>query len=133
MVNGSCLCGKIKYEVEIIKERIFNCHCQYCRKAHGADYATIALAKGSTLKVTDDDNQLKEHLNEIGGYRAFCSHCGSRLMSYAPDKNEYLGITMSTIDTPLDITPIANVNTESKAAWCVLSDISSFEGLPDIK
>ena len=51
MVKGSCLCGSIKNEVELISDKIFNCHCQYCRKAHGADYVTVALAKANTLGV----------------------------------------------------------------------------------
>jgi len=132
MVEGSCLCGSIKYEVELINDKIFNCHCQYCRKAHGADYATMALAKASTLTITDENNQLKEHLNDIGGYRAFCSNCGTRLMNYAPDKNMYFSVTLATIDSPVDVKPVAHTNIESKAKWCTPYDgIPSFEAIPD--
>jgi len=131
-VDGSCLCGSIKYAVELIPNMIFNCHCRFCRKAHGADYATIALAKANTLKISDKHHYLKEHLNDIGGYRAFCSNCGTRLMNYAPDKNIYFSVTLSTVDTPIDVTPVAHVNTESKAKWCVLYEgIPAYEKLPD--
>ena len=54
MVKGSCLCGNIRYEVEIIPEQVFNCHCKFCRKAHGADYTTVAVAKYSTFKLIDE-------------------------------------------------------------------------------
>ena len=27
MVKGSCLCGEIEYEVELIPGKVFNCHC----------------------------------------------------------------------------------------------------------
>ena len=132
MVKGSCLCGAISYEVELIDDKVFNCHCQYCRKAHGADYVTMALAKASTLIVTDEAHQLKEHLNDLGGYRAFCSHCGTRLMNYAPDKNSYFSVTLATVDTPVDIKPVAHVNIESKAAWCVpYEGIPSFDTIPE--
>ncbi len=126
MVEGSCLCGSIKYKVELIPGKVFNCHCQYCRKAHGADYVTMALAKADTLTISDENSYLKEHINDIGGYRAFCSNCGTRLMNYAPDKNLYFSVTLSTIDTPLDLKPAAHVNTESKASWCM-----PYEGIPD--
>ncbi len=43
MVQGSCLCGQITYEVELLPNKVFNCHCSYCRKAHDADYVTVAL------------------------------------------------------------------------------------------
>lgn len=126
MIEGSCLCGSIKYDVELIPDKIFNCHCQFCRKAHGADYVTIALAKGSTLVLSDEYNHLIEHVNAIGGIRAFCSICGTRLMNYAPDKNLYFSVALSTVDTPIDLKPVAHVNTESKAAWC-----KPYQGIPN--
>jgi hypothetical protein len=73
MVEGSCLCGSFKYEVELIPGKIFNCHCKFCRKAHGAAYVTVALAKASTLKIFNESGSLKEYKNAIGGYRAFVS------------------------------------------------------------
>ncbi|MBW4532923.1 MAG: GFA family protein [Pleurocapsa minor HA4230-MV1] len=131
MVEGSCLCGSVKYKVELIPEKIFNCHCKFCRKAHGADYATVALAKASTLEIFDESGSLKEYKNAIGGYRAFCVNCGSRLMNYADDKNIWLCIVLATVDTPTNLKPVAHVNIESKASWCQpYEGIPSFEGLP---
>lgn len=132
MVEGSCLCGSIKYQVELIPDMIFNCHCKFCRKAHGADYATVAIANARTLTISDQNNNLREHLNGAGGYRAFCAICGTRLMNYAPDKNLYFSVALSTIDTPLDLKPVAHVNAESKASWCVpYEGIPSFPKLPE--
>lgn len=132
MVEGSCLCGKIRYEVEVIPEQVFNCHCKFCRKAHGADYATLVVAKASTLKLMDEKGLLTEHQNDLGGFRAFCAECGTRLMNYAPDKTDYFSVTLATIDTPINFKPVAHANTESKAAWCTPYDgIPQFSGFPD--
>lgn len=132
MVQGSCLCGQIEYEVELIPEKTFNCHCSYCRKAHGSAYATLTLAKGNTLNVKKGIELLKEHKNDLGGYRAFCSQCGSRLMNYAPDKSVYLAIALSTFDTPVSFKPSAHANVESKASWCdPYAGIPVFRGIPD--
>lgn len=132
MVQGSCLCGNIHYEVEIIPEQVFNCHCQFCRKAHGADYATVAVAKYSTLQLRDEKRLLKEHENTAGGYRAFCGECGTRLMNYAPDKSTFFCITLATVDTPVDFAPVAHANTESKASWCEpYPGIPQFKAFPD--
>ena len=89
-VQGSCLCAQIAYEVELLPEKTFNCHCSFCRKAHGAAFATLTLAKGDTLTIKRGNARLKEHENNLGGFRAFCSNCGTRLMNYAPDKSMYL-------------------------------------------
>ena len=132
MVQGSCLCGRIEYEVELIPEKTFNCHCSYCRKAHGAAFATLTLAKGDTLNIKKGKESLKEHKNDLGGYRAFCSNCGTRLMNYAPDKSMYLAIALSTVDTPVYFKPSAHANIESKASWHEpYEGIPSFQGIPE--
>jgi hypothetical protein len=92
----------------------------------------LAVADGSTLGITDEKRRLKEHQKDIGGFRAFCPDCGTRLFSYAPDKNVYSSIALSTVDTPVQYKPVAHANTESKASWCKpYEDIPQFSGFPD--
>lgn len=125
MVEGSCLCGKVKYQIEIYRDKVLNCHCKFCRKAHGSDYTTMAIADASTLKLDDKNGYLKEHQSGAGGYRAFCSECGTRLMNYSPDRVSFFCVSLSTVDTPLDLKPVAHINIESKANWC-----KPYEGIP---
>jgi len=131
MIKGSCMCGAVEYEIELMPEQIYNCHCSKCRKAHGAAFATQALAKGDTLKILKGKEMLKEYTGGKG-VRAFCSHCGSRMMNYAPDKSMYLSVALSNVDTEIKVGPVAHVNVESKALWHEPSaDIPAFQGLPD--
>ncbi len=75
---------------------------------------------------------MKAFQNEIGGSRAFCSNCGTRLMNYGADKSMYLAIVAATLDTPLEFKPKAHVNVESKAAWHEpYAGIPSFQALPN--
>jgi len=132
MIQGSCLCGLIEYEVELIPEKTFNCHCSFCRKAHGAAFVTLSVAKGDTLVISKGNEYLKEHKNGLGGFRAFCSNCGTRLMNYAPDKSTYLAICLSTVDTPISFFPSAHANIESKASWHEpYKGIPAFKGIPE--
>jgi len=131
MVIGSCLCGEIEFQVELISEKIYNCHCSQCRKAHGATFATQAFAKGNSLKFNKGEKYLSEYKNEQS-IRAFCKKCGSRLMNYTPDKNIYLSVALSSIDGDHSFIPVAHANVESKASWHTpSSEIPSFQGLPD--
>jgi hypothetical protein len=43
MHHGSCLCGSIKYSIDDKLELVVNCHCRFCRKAHGAPFTTLSL------------------------------------------------------------------------------------------
>jgi len=130
MVKGSCLCGEIQYEVELVPEKIFNCHCSQCRKSHGAAFATQAFAKGETLNFIKGEALISEYQSGRG-VRAFCGNCGSRLMNYATDKSLYLSIALSTLDTETEQGPIAHAFTSFKAKWHTpATDIPSFDEMP---
>jgi hypothetical protein len=56
---------------------------------------------------------------------------GSRLMNYAKDNGDYLSITLSCIDTPDNLKPIADVFVIYKVNWHNLSDrLPHFDELP---
>ena len=129
-VEGSCLCGEIVYEVDIDADRILNCHCTRCQKAHGAAFATVAFAKGETLKFLKGESVLQEFKTGSGS-RAFCSLCGSRLMAFTEDKSRYLGIVLACVDGSDDLKAAANICIETKPAWSALdSSMPSFEEIP---
>ncbi len=130
MVKGSCLCGEIQFEVELIPGKVYNCHCSICQRAHGAAFATLALADGNSLKFIKGEEKLADYFSG-GGFRAFCSNCGSRLMNYAKDKGQYLSVPVSCIENKDQIKPVANLCIETKLGWHKLSsDIPSYEGIP---
>ncbi len=130
MVKGSCLCGAIEYEVELVADKVYNCHCTLCRKSHGAAFATQAFAKADTLSFTKGEELLSEYQGRRG-IRAFCSKCGSKLMNYTPDKSQYLSVALACVDSDIDLKPVADCFVGSKANWSTLSgDIPAFKMLP---
>ena len=50
MVSGSCLCGRFAFEIEGPFENMMHCHCGYCRKHHGAAFATYVGAPTSGFR-----------------------------------------------------------------------------------
>lgn len=36
-----CLCGAIRYEVDVPLTDVGNCHCSMCRRFHGAAFAPL--------------------------------------------------------------------------------------------
>lgn len=41
-LHGSCLCGQVPYAISGGLGDIVHCHCQTCRKAHGAAFSNVA-------------------------------------------------------------------------------------------
>jgi hypothetical protein len=47
--HGSCLCGKIHYEVTGEFEQFFFCHCKSCRKDTGSAHAANLFVDGASV------------------------------------------------------------------------------------
>ena len=130
MIKGECLCGEIQFQAEETPGLVFNCHCMRCRKSSGSAFATQIFAKRDTLKFTSGEGKLSEY-ESIGGIRAFCSNCGSRLMNFGKEGFDYLSIAVSAIDDPNRFKPSANCFVESKLSWCQLdTEVRCFETFP---
>ena len=46
MIDGSCLCGKLRFRLAVRPQFINHCHCSLCRKASGAGFGTFVHADG---------------------------------------------------------------------------------------
>ena len=41
-IQGGCLCGGMRYEIDGPLTEVGNCHCSMCRRFHGAAFSTYA-------------------------------------------------------------------------------------------
>lgn len=41
-LEGSCLCGAVRYQVDGPPKRVAHCHCTLCQKHHGAAFGSYA-------------------------------------------------------------------------------------------
>ncbi len=51
--KGGCLCGAITYEVSSDPINMWNCHCDDCRRATGASFATNVFVNLIDLTITN--------------------------------------------------------------------------------
>ena len=42
LLEGSCLCGSVRYQIDQLDMPIVHCLCDTCRKAHAAPYTSTA-------------------------------------------------------------------------------------------
>lgn len=113
MHSGSCLCEAIEYTVDDELETVVNCHCQFCRKAHGAEFVPVAMISDDKLKIEHGQELLSKFAVANGAaFRCFCSACGTRLFNHSPAAN-FISVVTATITSSADLAPLANVNMES--------------------
>lgn len=122
-VQGTCLCGGIRYEVDRVGSRMAHCHCSMCRKFHGAAFATFGEVKREGFRWLQGEALLQEYRAPNGTLRRFCSHCGSSL-TFAPanDTGELVQFTLGTLIDPPMLSPDAHIYVGSKAGWDRIAD-----------
>ena len=126
---GGCLCGAVRFELRGALPPAVNCHCRFCRRAHGSAFVTIAWVQEAGLRFVRGEDALVRH-ESPAGYRAFCVHCGARLFAGLPGSG-FLSLALGSLDDPPARKPIMHVNVESKAPWYeIRDDLPQFLTLP---
>ena len=121
MVSGSCLCGKVRYELEGRPQFINHCHCSMCRKAHGAAFGSFLHADGRTFRWTAGATEVQNFESSPGTFRAFCRNCGSNL-PVLEDDGTHVTIPAGTLDDDPGVRPVVHIHTASRAPWYAISD-----------
>jgi hypothetical protein len=130
MQTGRCYCGAVRYELDGPVGPLVNCHCRFCRRAHGAAFVTSALVRSAQLRIVSGEARLTEYKTREGS-RTFCERCGGRLFHRAASNRELTMLIVATLDEEPKAAPVVHVNVGSKALWYeILDDLPQHEGLP---
>ena len=121
-LNGSCLCGNIKYQYSGDLGPVTMCHCSQCRKTSGTAFATNSPVDKEHFKILSGKEYLKEYESSPGKYRAFCSICGSPVYSRRQSLPDKLRIRLGSLDTEIDERPSFHIFVSSKADWDSITD-----------
>ena len=122
-IEGSCLCGEVRYELSQTPVWSHNCHCTRCRKVRGAPFASNAFVSLEAFAWSKGSEHVRSYkLPEAERFtHVFCGLCGSSL----PFENQARGVAvvpMGSLDTELSDAPRAHIFVGSKAPWFEITD-----------
>ncbi|MEO1018922.1 MAG: hypothetical protein AAFY56_14695 [Pseudomonadota bacterium] len=72
--QGRCICGAVRFLVEVSKKEIDCCHCSMCRRWGGGPALSV-MADGPPR--FDDEAALGVYRSSAWAERVFCKTCGS--------------------------------------------------------
>ncbi len=121
MLEGSCLCGAIRYEIDGDLLLMGHCHCSMCRKAHGAAFGTYATVPWENFRMLAGEDQVVAYESSPGVKRTFCGTCGSTLQ-FIPQDRPNFGLAVGTLDTDPGMKPTYQIWTKDKAPWWHLEE-----------
>ena len=92
--KGSCICGAINFTVKLDEiPRVFNCHCQDCRKKIGGMISIIELRENA-IDIEMSKLSIYEHNggSEKKIKKHFCKKCAAPVLTYVEKWNKYLEV-----------------------------------------
>jgi hypothetical protein len=119
---GSCLCGKVRYEIRTTIQNIVYCHCSQCRKAQGSAFATNGDVELNGFYFISGENKLTGYESTPGETKYFCRYCGSPIISKSTSNPGKVRVRLGTIESDIMEKPFAHIFVSSKANWDDISD-----------
>jgi hypothetical protein len=65
-MRGSCLCGKVKFEIEGELHAIYQCHCSFCRKEGGSSSNSSALIDAAKIRWAGGWEYISSYVRQTG-------------------------------------------------------------------
>jgi hypothetical protein len=129
---GSCLCGKIRFEILGEFERFFLCHCGRCQKATGSAHAANLFSSTARVNWLSGQAMIKTfHVPATRHERSFCSECGSAVPSVQMN-GALLVVPAGSLDSAIEARPDAHICVASRASWDRrLEAVPRIDALPD--
>ena len=124
--SGGCLCGAVRYQVRGPLRGVVNCHCEMCRRLHGA-FGAYTKAQDSELKITEERG-LAWYESSEKARRGFCRDCGANLF-WQPSGMQTTSIAAGTLDQPSGLATIGHIFTAEKGDFYdIADDLKQFPG-----
>ena len=127
--KGTCLCGKVSFEVEGDFENFYLCHCERCRKDSGSAHAANIFSSTANLRWLSGEEHVR--LFDLEGHiKSFCTNCGSALPNIQMD-GTLLVVPAGSLDSDVPIRPDGHIFHANRANWDEeLENITVFDKLP---
>jgi hypothetical protein len=121
-MQGSCLCGAVRFQIQDGLGPIIYCHCRRCRKSSGSAFVSSTEILRKNFLVTHGKEAIKKYPNPGAVDRYFCSQCGSQLYSERATTPLIMRVRLGTIDDFIPNKVQQHIFVGSKAEWHDIAD-----------
>lgn len=120
VLQGGCLCGAIRYQVNGMPFDADHCHCNQCRKSAGA--VVMSWMDFHHEQVQWLQGQVNEFASSENIRRGFCQRCGCSLTYRHLDYPQYTSLSIASLDQPNLVRPTYHIHTDEQVSWLKIDD-----------
>ena len=80
VLQGGCLCGKVRFKANGPPLRTFACHCTFCQRLTGSSFYAESLFERDAVAFNEGELKQFEHRSDGSGKKVhvhFCPNCGT--------------------------------------------------------
>lgn len=115
--RGHCHCGRVRFVAELPPRFVAHCHCESCRRAHGAAFVTWVGFRTAQVRVVAGADALVAHESSPGTFRRFCRTCGTKLFFEGAKWPGETHVVRAAFDDPVGVEPQGHAFYAEHAAW----------------
>lgn len=128
VIRGRCHCQRIQFEITPPTDFCSHCHCESCRRTHGAAFVTWTSVPNHQLRITEGQELIVKYESSPNIEWKSCRHCFSPLFQTTYTTPDRTYITVASLVDKLDREPDSHVSYEEHVDWVKIND-----GLPQYK
>lgn len=122
-MRGQCLCGKVEFEIDGNRFKLYQCHCSLCRKQSGSQSNAATIVPNEKFRWLRGIENISSWKKESGFRSDFCSACGSPVPN--PLRGlPYFWVPAGLLESGGSLKIAAHLCVASKAAW----ELASLQG-----
>lgn len=116
MTSGQCLCGAVRFSLEVEPHYFYRCHCSLCRKQTGVGHNLATLVKADDFRWLAGQALISSWQKPSGYRNDFCSSCGSTVPNPLR-QTPYFWIPLGLLDVELSSVCIGDFCTDDAMPW----------------
>lgn len=113
---GSCLCGRVRFQVCGPFPRLYQCHCSLCRKQGGSVSNTGLIVAAGRFRWVAGEDGIGQWQRSTGFRSHFCQRCGSTVPNPLRDTG-YVWVPAGALDDDAPLEVAAQLFLGSRFSW----------------
>jgi hypothetical protein len=132
--QGQCLCGAVRFEIDVPARWAWHDHSAASRRAHGAAYATYVGSYRSRFRIAEGADAITRFADETTGTaRGFCRRCGTPVIYERPRAPTMVNIPRALFDTRTGREPRYHIAIDELRDWTYAgAPLAPLKGYPGV-
>jgi hypothetical protein len=117
-LEGSCVCGGMRYKVTGVPLSVHACHCTDCQALSGSAFGMSMVLNQEDIELVEGKlviNKFSTSHNKM--HRHHCAECGTAIWFSSPEYPGIIALKPGTLNDTSTLCPVAHVWYRSAQPW----------------